>query len=79
MVPAKVLKWGNSLALRLPARLAADAKLGEGSLVNVTLQDGRIVVESAEAIRLADLIEAITLESLHAEVATGKPRGKETW
>jgi len=40
---AHVRKWGNSLALRLPRTLAADANLEDGSPVELTLDRGRLV------------------------------------
>lgn len=79
MAAMKILKWGNSLALRLPMALAKDAQLREGSTVNLRLEDGRVVVEPLAQVNLDALLEQITPETLHAEVATGPRRGREAW
>ena len=79
MAAMKIVKWGNSLALRLPMTVAKDANLQEGSTVNLRLDAGRIVVEPMVSIDLDDLVSRITPENLHAEAPTGKPRGREAW
>src|SRR5690348_14584090 len=42
---ATICKWGNSLGLRIPRGLAEDAGLAEGSVVELRLEDGRLVAE----------------------------------
>jgi antitoxin MazE len=39
MQTLKVAKWGNSLAVRLPARLVADLQVKEGDGIRVTKSD----------------------------------------
>jgi len=39
----RIQKWGNSLALRIP-KLAAEVKLKQGSEVEVSPIDGKLVV-----------------------------------
>ncbi len=41
----KVSKWGNSLAIRIPADVAADLGLAEGDQVKVGSKDGKLVAE----------------------------------
>ena len=36
----RVQKWGNSLTVRIPKPLAKDAKIKEGSILNVTISGG---------------------------------------
>lgn len=79
MAALKILKWGNSLALRLPMALAKDAQLREGGLVTLRLDAGRLIVEPADQVDLDALIEQITPDTLHAEVSTGPRRGREAW
>ena len=50
---AHVRKWGNSLALRLPRTLAADANLEDGSPVELTLDRGRLVAAPVRETRVA--------------------------
>lgn len=41
---AKIQKWGNSLALRIPKTIALEANLTEESAVEIRLVDGKIVL-----------------------------------
>ncbi|MDP2958649.1 MAG: AbrB/MazE/SpoVT family DNA-binding domain-containing protein [Longimicrobiales bacterium] len=78
---ARVKKWGNSLALRIPHALAAEAGIEEGSEVAVSLDGGDIRVRPSRgpAFRLEELIEKITPDNLHAEVPSGPSVGREAW
>ena len=77
----KVRKWGNSLGVRIPKAFAEEAAVGEGSAVDVSVSEGRIVVTPVAARRytLETLLAGVTTENRHAEVTTGKPRGREAW
>lgn len=77
----RVQKWGNSLALRIPKALAEDVPVREGDRVDLTVENGRLtVVPAAEAaLDLDSLLDQITPESLHGEVDTGGPVGREVW
>jgi antitoxin MazE len=77
----KVRKWGNSLGVRIPKAVAEEAAVGEGSAVDVSVSEGRIVVTPIAARRytLATLLGGVTTDNRHAEVRTGRPRGRETW
>ena len=80
---ATVSRWGNSAAVRLPARLLAEAGLGAGDAVELRLEDGRIVIAPVPAPGpvpdLDALIAAITPETLHAEADFGPAAGREAW
>jgi antitoxin component of MazEF toxin-antitoxin module len=43
----KVQKWGNSLAVRLPIKLARRLMFDEGDVVEVTLEDDAIVIRKS--------------------------------
>jgi|ERR1051326_6751867 len=43
----KVAKWGNSLALRLPKRLADDLGLRPGAVVDLNQDGSRLAIETA--------------------------------
>lgn len=77
----QVQKWGNSLALRIPASFAEKTKLVNGSMVSVYLEGGKIVVCSEMAPRsdLHDLLERVTSENLHGEIDTGRSIGRKVW
>lgn len=75
-----VRKWGNSLAIRLPKGIARDVQLAEGSEVDVTVEDGRVILTPAVgAGSLDQLLAAVTDENLHREIDTGAPAGREAW
>ena len=40
-----VQKWGNSLALRIPSSLAKDVHLRQGSVVELAVIEGKMVVK----------------------------------
>ena len=76
-----VQKWGNSLAVRIPKVVAADAKLAQDSLVELSLEDGRLVVTpvARPAQSLNELLTRITDENIHSDVDWGPAVGKEAW
>jgi antitoxin MazE len=76
---AKVQKWGNSLALRLPKALAAELHLEQGSAVELRGVSGKLIVEPHRPprYRLEDLLKKVSKRNLHAEIKTGRPVGKE--
>ena len=79
---ARVQKWGNSLAVRIPRSFAKEAGLEEGTPVEVTLDKRRIVVRSAAPKRqytLEELLAGVTKKNVHPEFDTGRPVGKEIW
>jgi antitoxin MazE len=47
----KVARWGNSLAIRIPADVAAALELKEGDEVKVTAKDAREVVVEKDSRR----------------------------
>ena len=78
---AKVQKWGNSLALRIPKTFAEDTHLATGSEVNLSVHDGKIVVAPTPKpnYSLAILLRGVTDENRHSEVDTGEIVGQEAW
>lgn len=77
----RVKKWGNSLALRIPKALAAEAGLEYDSSVEISLVDGGLVIVPVVASewRLDDLLAQVTQDTLHGEVDTGPSVGREVW
>lgn len=74
-------KWGNSLALRIPSAVAAEIAVGEGHAVDLRVSKGRLVIAPMmkKSYKLADLVAGINARNCHAEISTGKRRGKEAW
>ena len=77
----KIQKWGNSLALRIPRSFAREAGVAAGSEVDLSVQDGDLVVKPAtrRTYQLKDLLRRVTAKNLHGEVDTGRPVGREIW
>lgn len=44
-----VRRWGNSLALRIPREIAAILDLDDATVVQLSAQDGKLVVEPRHA------------------------------
>jgi len=76
----RISKWGNSLAVRLPKPFVGELGLGDGSEVEITLRDGRLILMAAgRAYGLEELVEGITAENRHQVTDWGRPRGREVW
>ena len=77
----RVQKWGNSLALRIPKSFATETALDSGAEVDLTLEDGRLVITPLSEPRysLSDLLAGVTPQNLHSEVDTGSSQGAEVW
>ncbi len=77
----QIQKWGNSLALRIPKSFAVESKIDQGSVVDVSLENGKIVVQPAveQEYTLDELLAGVTKDNLHGEVDFGPPVGKEVW
>jgi len=75
----QVVKWGNSLAVRVPKPIAKDARLKEGDSLEIeAAADGHVELRRPTKIpTLAQLISQITPENRYAEISTGREVGKE--
>ena len=74
-----VRKWGNSLALRIPSALARDVDLHQGSVVEVAVVEGKMVVKPTKERRLslAGMLKNIKKSNIHAAHDWGGPDGRE--
>jgi len=79
----KVQKWGNSQGVRFPQRVLEEANVAVGDEVDVTVQEGRIVVTPSQRVRgryrLEDLVAQIPEGYEPAEEDWGPPVGREAW
>jgi len=80
---AKIQKWGNSQGLRLAKNLLADALLGVGDEVDISVKEGVMIVAPSNRIRgrhkLKDLVARIPENYQSEELDWGEPVGKEAW
>jgi antitoxin MazE len=79
-VRAKLVKWGNSKAIRIPKVVLDQARMKEGDEVEIRVKAGGIALEPLRAkVTLDSLVKRITPENRHQEQDWGKPVGKEIW
>lgn len=78
---ARIQKWGNSLALRIPKSFASHSNIEQGSVVDLSLDNGRMIVEATkdQEYSLEELLAQVTRNNLHSEVDFGAPVGNEVW
>jgi antitoxin MazE len=72
------LKWGNSLALRVPKAFAQEIGASVGKAANMEVRDGKLVVE-VRRYTLEQLVAGIRPENRHHELEWGPPVGDEAW
>jgi len=77
----RVQKWGNSLAVRIPKPLAKDAKVEEGTVLNLAVSDGKFIATPVKKNKqsLQQMLAKVSRKNLHAEIKTGPPVGREVW
>ena len=78
---ARIRKWGNSLALRIPQSLATQVGLKLDATVEMIPRGEELDIA---LVKLPDseldvLLAGVTESNLHAEVDTGPAVGGEAW
>ena len=76
-----IQKWGNSLALRIPKALARDTHLENGSVVNLAVRQGKVVIKPVQKTKyqLDELLKGVSKKNIHASIDTGPAVGREVW
>ena len=75
-------RWGNSLALRIPAVVLADIGATEGMAADLVIEEGRLVVTPITALprySFDELLAAITRDNQHDGLFEDPPAGDEIW
>lgn len=76
----KVQKWGNSLAVRIPKAFADELGLENNAVVEMTLNEGKLVVKIVpRQPTLEELLAKVTSENIHEEIDDGGSVGREAW
>jgi antitoxin MazE len=79
MPEAQIVKWGNSLAVRIPKPVAEAAGVREGDPIMIEADEGHIKIRRKQQVpTLKELVKKITPENRYQEIATGPARGKES-
>lgn len=78
---ARVQRWGNSLALRIPGAFAKNARIQPGSRVDVSELKGTLIITPLQDDEptLEMLLANITPENIHHEISSGDAVGNEVW
>jgi antitoxin MazE len=80
MMQARIQKWGNSLAIRIPKPFALEVGLEQNSLVVVSVSEGKLILEPVKpSYSLEELLAQVTPDNVHQEIETGLPVGNEAW
>jgi antitoxin MazE len=76
---AQMVKWGNSLAVRIPKPVVEKARLKEGDSLEVeAAAEGLVELRRpAKVPTLARLVSQITPENRYGEISSGAEVGKE--
>lgn len=76
-----IRKWGNSLAVRIPTTFAKELAVSAGTLVEMTVEDGKIILSPIKEpeYTLEELMKAVTKANMHPETDWGAPMGREAW
>ena len=77
----KVQKWGDSLVVRIPKTLALDACLKIGSLVEVSVVEGQVMIRRVETSnwKLEELLAGVNKNNIPQKIYTGSVAGNEIW
>ncbi len=77
----QVRKWGNSLALRIPKPFADEAEVRDGTVVDLSLAEGKLVAVRVVTgkFTLKQLLRNVTKDNVHREISFGDTVGREAW
>jgi antitoxin MazE len=73
-----IQKWGNSLGVRIPAKLAHQLNMRPGGAVDVFIEDDRLIV-NPQRYQLTDLIGNISKSNMHHHLLESSGIGEEEW
>ena len=78
---ARVKKWGNSAAVRIPVSVMQAARVDLDEVVEVREEAGCIVIEPVrkKTYQLDKLLKGITSKNQHDAIDSGPAVGKEVW
>jgi antitoxin MazE len=78
MAVAQIVKWGNSLAVRIPKPVAEQAGVREGDPIVIEAKKGHIKLRRKERTpTLGEMVAKITGENRYPEVQSEPEKGKE--
>ncbi|MBE3588363.1 MAG: AbrB/MazE/SpoVT family DNA-binding domain-containing protein [Thermoanaerobacteraceae bacterium] len=75
---SRIVKWGNSLGVRIPSSMAKKIGFVEGTPVDFQVKEGTLIIRR-KYYSLEEFISRITPDNIHSEIDTGSPVGREVW
>ncbi|GAB1485269.1 AbrB/MazE/SpoVT family DNA-binding domain-containing protein [Aminivibrio sp.] len=75
----RLTQWGNSIGVRLPKDMVNALGLKAGGVLDVCLEESRIVFSPRRIFTLNNLVSKITDENRPGETDWGRDAGKEKW
>lgn len=83
MYTSKVQKWGNSQGIRIPKYILDKAEISEGDVVEIALEDDKIIIFQPKRVlkkyTIKDIFKDYKGDYKPEEQDWGKPVGKEEW
>jgi antitoxin MazE len=73
-----IQKWGNSLGLRIPMRIAQKLNLHDGSTVYIDIEENKITIQP-QKYDLDSMLEKITPHNQHRQILEDNQKGNEEW
>ncbi|MGQ9557930.1 MAG: AbrB/MazE/SpoVT family DNA-binding domain-containing protein [Desulfurispora sp.] len=75
---SRIVKWGNSLGLRIPISVARKVGLLEGCPVEFQIAEDALIIRRSYQ-SLEEMLARVTPDNLPGEMDTGEPVGREIW
>ena len=75
---ARVSRQGEELVVHIPAEIARELDIKDGSMVDIATSEGGLLIREGLP-DLKEIVEHITPDTLHGEFDFGTPQGKELW
>jgi antitoxin MazE len=74
---SQVAKWGNSLAVRLPKKIAETIGISLNTQLKIEVKKDKLIFKKS-TYSLDDMVNKINTKNCHSEIET-KSTGKEIW
>lgn len=77
-----IQKWGNSQGIRIPKHMLDDLAWSETETVDISIDDGKIVIErfrAQERKNIKELFEGFKGKYEPEDIDWGEPSGGEVW
>ena len=74
----RVMKWGNSLGIRIPMTIAKKLSLTEGTPIDYQVENDTLIIRRKKY-NLEYLLSQVKTENIHEEIDTYKSVGREVW